>query len=224
MSAVNAGAERIRKRNRAGRERALVAAASRLFAAQGFEVTTTRQIAAEAGCAEGLIHRYFNGKAGLLMAIIESRMAREMTDLTKNLPVQSNLQDEIRQLAEFELDHMWEEREFMRVIIPRALVDPAFGELVARTGPAQRAKAITERLKKTHTASHLSKQELQALAHGIGILGFMFGFMRPVVLGQDRQTCRELALALARFVARGAEESDVTSPYEVYSAAQLAHK
>jgi AcrR family transcriptional regulator len=58
-----------RKRNRVVRERALLAAASKLFASRGYEATTTREIAARAGCAEGLIHRYFKSKAGLLLAI-----------------------------------------------------------------------------------------------------------------------------------------------------------
>jgi AcrR family transcriptional regulator len=48
-----------RKRDRAGKQRALMMAALHLFAAKGFEATSTREIAAAAGCAEGLIHRYF---------------------------------------------------------------------------------------------------------------------------------------------------------------------
>ena len=65
-----------RVRNRAIREESLVAAAGRLFASRGYEATTTRQIASEAGCAEGLIHRYFQGKEGLLLALIRSRTSR----------------------------------------------------------------------------------------------------------------------------------------------------
>ena len=60
-----------RSHDRAAKKQALIRAALGLFAAKGYEVTTTREIAASAGCAEGLIHRYFSGKAGLLAAMIE---------------------------------------------------------------------------------------------------------------------------------------------------------
>lgn len=201
--AASIASNRNGKRNRAAREQALLASASKLFASRGFEATTTKEIAAAAGCAEGLIHRYFKGKAGLLMAIIECRVSKEVTDLTDNLRLNSTLADEIRHLVDFEVERMWEDREFLRVIIPRALVDPAFGELVARTGPLQRARAIADRLKKFKPAARLRKRELEALAHFVGVAGFMFGFMRPVVLGHDRRAAREMAEVLAAMVARG---------------------
>jgi AcrR family transcriptional regulator len=60
-------------RDRAAKKQALIRAALGLFASKGYEVTTTREIAASAGCAEGLIHLYFRGKAGLLAAMIAGR-------------------------------------------------------------------------------------------------------------------------------------------------------
>jgi len=60
-----------RTRDRAGKQQALIVAALKLFASKGYDATTTREIAACAGCAEGLIHRYFSGKAGLLPALME---------------------------------------------------------------------------------------------------------------------------------------------------------
>jgi hypothetical protein len=37
----------------------------------------------------------------------------------------------------------------------------------------------------------------------IGILGFVFGYMRPVVLGDDPAKARALAIATARMLVRG---------------------
>jgi AcrR family transcriptional regulator len=48
--------------------------ALKLFAAHGFDGTSTRQIAKEAGIAEGLIFHYFPTKASLLTAILEDRL------------------------------------------------------------------------------------------------------------------------------------------------------
>jgi len=131
-----------RKRDREGRRRALVQAAMKLFAQRGYEPTTTREISAKAGCAEGLIHRYFDGKAGLLAAIVDSRVSQEVINLNENLAIAPSLEEEIRQLVEWEIDRMWEEREFLKIVLPRAILEPKLGELISKAGPQQRARAI----------------------------------------------------------------------------------
>lgn len=75
-----------RKRDRAAKQRALTRSALKLFASKGYESTTTREIAATAGCAEGLIHRYFGSKAGLLPALMKYRISQEVADLAEHLP------------------------------------------------------------------------------------------------------------------------------------------
>jgi TetR/AcrR family transcriptional regulator, regulator of cefoperazone and chloramphenicol sensitivity len=189
-------------RNRGAREQALIGAASKLFASRGFEATTTREIAAKAGCSEGLIHRYFQSKAGLLLAIIQCRVSQEVADLSERVPAR-NVQDEILQLVEWEVDHMWGDREFLRVIVPRALLDKNLAEPISRIGPLQRAKAIAERLRKFKECGSMTKEELEALGHFIGVMGFMFGFMRPVVLRHDRNRARKTAATIASILARG---------------------
>jgi AcrR family transcriptional regulator len=63
-----------RQRQAAARREEILKTALGLFAAQGFDATSTRQIAKEAGIAEGLIFHYFPTKAGLLTAILEDRL------------------------------------------------------------------------------------------------------------------------------------------------------
>ena len=201
-----------RKQNRPAREHALIAAATKLFGSRGFEATTTREIAAEAGCAEGLIHRYFGGKSGLLLAIVECRVSRDASDLEEKIPEGVCAAHEIQQLVDFELQRMWEEREFFRVIVPRAMLDGVSGEVLSRLGALKRAKAIKDRLVRFEECRALPPNELDALAHSVGVIGFMFGFMRPVVLGQDREQARQTALVMARMLARGL--TDVPRPAE----------
>lgn len=189
-------------RNRSAREQALIGAASKLFAARGFEATTTREIAAEAGCAEGLIHRYFKSKAGLLLAIIQGRVSQEVVDLGEKVQLARNVRDEVLQLVDWEVDRMWGDREFLRVIIPQALLDRSLARPITQVGPLQRAKAIAKRLRKFEECRSMAKEELDALAHFIGIIGFMFGFMRPVVLRQGRDRARKTAAAIATLLAR----------------------
>src|SRR5829696_161720 len=65
-----------RQRQAAERRQQILQTALTLFAAQGFDATSTRQIAKEAGIAEGLIFHYFPTKASLLTAILEDRLER----------------------------------------------------------------------------------------------------------------------------------------------------
>jgi AcrR family transcriptional regulator len=187
-------------RNRTARERALLLAASKLFASRGYEATTTREIAARAGCAEGLIHRYFTNKAGLLLAIIKCQVFQEVRDLNASLPLAPSIGAEVVQLVNWEVERMWRDREFLRVIIPRALLDPAIGQVF--TGPLERTKAINERLRKFEECRVLPNEEIEALAHFVSVLGFTFGFLRPMVLRQDRNLARKMAATIAAILAR----------------------
>jgi AcrR family transcriptional regulator len=205
-----------RKRNRAARERALVLAAGKLFASRGYDAATTREIAALAGCAEGLIHRYFKGKAGLLAALIQHRGTQEVVDLNERLPLAPTVEEEINQLVNWELERMWADREFLRVIIPQALLDPALGRLLRETRPQIRGRAIGERLKKFKECQTLSNSDLEALAQFVSVMGFMFGFMRPVVLRQDREDARKMAAAIARLLGRTFQFGDLPQDEQTY--------
>ena len=191
-----------RKRDRAARQQALLKAATKLFAHRGYEATTTREIAACAGCAEGLIHRYFDSKAGLLFALIQSRVSQEIEDLNERLPLAPTLEEAFPQLVDWEVERMWEDRDFLRVILPRAFLDPAQGRLLKRVGVSRHASAIVERLKRFKKCQSLPAEEIEGLAEFIGVLGFAYGFMHPVVLRQDRGRARKMAATVANIFVR----------------------
>ncbi len=185
-----------RKRDRPAKEKALISAAKKLFARKGYDVTTTREIAAAAKCAEGLIHRYFGGKAGLLLVLVRQRMEREVTDLSRVPPAKS-FRDEFIQLVGWELDWTWEDRDFLRVIVPRAVVDADLGKVFGGIISSGRLAAITSRLRRFPEGKLFSPAQIEALVISIGTFSFMFGFLRPAVLGHDRATERALAIRLA---------------------------
>ena len=197
------GKELGRTRNRPAREQALIAAGTRLFATKGYDATTTREIANEAGCAEGLIHRYFQGKEGLLFAIIRSRSSADSFDTPTAIRPASTLSEEVLQLVESEVDRMWQDREFFRVLMPRAFLDVNLGHVFNRVGPLRRATKIRERLRAACNGKTVSDHELEALTQFIAMTGCMFGFVRPVVLGEDRTRARAVALATAEMFVRG---------------------
>jgi AcrR family transcriptional regulator len=191
-----------RIRDRGAKQRALVRAATGLFGQKGYEATPTREIAAAAGCAEGLIHRYFGGKAGLLSALIEERAFADVADLNQQLQPSSRLEDEFLQLVEWEIDRMWSDREVLRVLIPRALLDSTVAALLRKKSLGQRTQTIAERLRRFPGSERFGEEELESLAVTVGVLGLMFGFLQPVVFGQDRERAKKAARAIAKLLVR----------------------
>jgi AcrR family transcriptional regulator len=201
-----------RTRDRAGKQQALIAAALKLFASKGYDATTTREIAACAGCAEGLIHRYFSGKAGLLPALMEHRISQEVADLAHHVLPAHSFEDEYLQLVNWAVEHMWGDREFLKVAISRAVLDPGFGQMLRQVGPLQRARAIGARLKRFRECRTLSDVEFDALVQSVSVIGFMFGFMRPAVLRQDRKTSTRTASIIARLLVRSLSSGHLMRP------------
>jgi AcrR family transcriptional regulator len=116
-----------RPRDREATENALLDAAADVFAKKGYENATTRGIAQEAGCSEGLIQRYFNGKEGLLLAVLrrnDEDVARLGAFLER--PLCKSLADEAREMfVEANQGHR-KRLQQMRIVLSRVMVDPSF--------------------------------------------------------------------------------------------------
>jgi len=78
---VAAGKERPKLLRRPERRRALVAAAARAFARNGFGGTNLEDVATEAGVSRVLIYRHFDSKAQLYQAVLED-IRDELMDAT----------------------------------------------------------------------------------------------------------------------------------------------
>src|SRR5881628_740871 len=83
------------KRDKEQRRQSSIDSATAVFAERGYDCATTREVAERANCAEGLIHRYFNGKRGLLLAILEDRGAHVPDAFEFALPDRDTLAEEI---------------------------------------------------------------------------------------------------------------------------------
>ena len=192
-----------RKRDQAAKKQALIVAATKLFAHRGYEATTTREVAACAGCSEGLIHRYFKSKSGLLSALIQSRVSQEIEDRSERLPLAPTLEEEVLQLVNWEVEHTWKDRDFLRVIVPLAMLDPEQGSVLRRLGAFQRAHAIVKRLRRFRKCQSLSAEQIESLAEFIRVVGFVYGFIYPTILRQDRRRADRIAATVAEMLVRG---------------------
>lgn len=63
----------------------LLASALRLFGARGYDATTMREIAAEAGYSPGLTYRYFRGKDELVMLLYQ-QLEADLNGYARSLP------------------------------------------------------------------------------------------------------------------------------------------
>lgn len=87
-------------RDAAATQRALIRAARRRFATDGYRATTVRQIAADAGVNVALINRYFESKEGLFKACME----RTSNELDSQTPTPSGDDDLVERLLAHVVD------------------------------------------------------------------------------------------------------------------------
>ncbi len=193
------------KHDREARQRALLGAAVSVFADFGFDTATTREVARRAGCSEGLIHRYFGGKRGLLLAVLRSHAEVVGRGFRDRVPQQVSVAAEIAGVLVAQMELMWERRDFMRVAVSRAIVDSelaAAAEEVNRT----RSSTVAERLRRHQEAGRIRADvDIERVASALTGVGFALGFMEQVVFSQDREELRRAAAEIAGIVARGIE-------------------
>jgi AcrR family transcriptional regulator len=183
------------KRDKEFRRRCLIDAATAVFAERGYDCATTREIAERAGCAEGLIHRYFNGKRGLLLAALEARGGQVQEAFATSLPDRSTVEEEVKQILLWHLENYWERRDFMRVAVSQAAIDSEVGRTINEGAHNERVRLTKEKLRRHQREGRIRPGvDLEAIAQAITGLGFALGFSFQVSLGQDRRLARRIAI------------------------------
>src|SRR5882724_2863369 len=115
------------KHDKDQRQRCLVESGMQVFAEKGYDAATTREVAERAGCSEGLIHRYFGGKRGLLLAILDAKAERTAAIWDETLPPRDTLAEEILQLLTVPVEYFLQQQDFMRVCVSQSAIDPEVG-------------------------------------------------------------------------------------------------
>jgi len=109
---------------------AILQAAVRLFARHGFESTTTKMIAREAGVAEGTIYLYFPTKKHILLAFIEPMALETLKDILERMKGVSD--EEILYAVLFSRIRLWQtHRDLIRAVFPQVFFDRDLAESFA---------------------------------------------------------------------------------------------
>ncbi len=158
----------------------LVAAAARVMARRGVSGATTKEIASEAGVAEGTIYNHFADKLDLCLAVISSRM----NDMFRNLSTESG-----RRSVRGVLVEVVEERlQVVHEVLPlfAAVVgDPVLAEQFRERTDAHLSKpfdALTTYIKSEQDAGRIGT-DVEALVLARLLLGCTFhhSFMTQVI-------------------------------------------
>ena len=192
-----------RRRDREATAAALLDAAKAVFAERGFDAATTREIAAGAGVNEQLIQRYFGGKSGLLLAVVDS-FGREEGQGCTLPPPGDDLEAEILRFLELQAEHTWKCRDLSKVVLDRALVDAEVAERMGRTLSDSRIPCMLARLEALRGRGLIDAgADLPSVAAGLASLSFALGFMERVVFDRDPGRVCAIARSLARTMAHG---------------------
>jgi len=116
----------------AARREQILRAATRVFADKGFSRATTREVAREAGVAEGTIYNYFEDKEALLMAIMDTlnETERRAEDFREGLG--TDFRGFFEAYLRHRMDVIWENREIFRVVMSEMLVNAGLRERYMR--------------------------------------------------------------------------------------------
>jgi len=192
-----------RRRDKEATKKTLIAAAVEVFAQRGFDGATTKEVATRAGVNEGLIQRYFGGKAGLLQAIV-GNMCGERLTACRAAPPSDSLKSEIATVLRHEIMQADANRNVLRVFISRALVDPALAASLKAHYKDSRMPHLVERMKHFQKDGSLDPSvDLETLAATITTFAFGLGFMQQVVLSEDPKYLESMIDSIATTVVRG---------------------
>jgi AcrR family transcriptional regulator len=200
-----------RRRDKEATKRALMEAAVEVFAAHGFDGATTREVAAKAGVNEGLIQRYFGGKSGLLEAIVGGLCSERIT-ACKLAPCCGCLETEIAGFLKHEIAQAGANRNFMRVLLSRALVDPALADAMKQYYKASRLPVLIERLRIFQAEGKLdASADLEKLAATMAACAFGLGFMQQVIFAEDPDYLDSIVTTTAQSIARGIGKGETSA-------------
>ena len=167
---------------KADRREAILDAAQRLFVAQGYDRTTLREIAREAGLSTGAIYIYFQTKAEILEAVCRAEWTAEQEAIRGSLAapaaigrgerIEGALLTSLARHADLP-DAEARERERARVLmIYEATREPAFAASVAALLDESRAFALSVLREEQASGFVRSDVDLDALVEILIALSF----------------------------------------------------
>lgn len=170
-------AKPVRKRDRGATINKLLCAGLEVFSKYGFDAATTQMVAKKAGVNEALISRYFEGKSGLLTAIIIQFLQQSEVVQVQAYPTGATLEEEIYNFMIANYEEDCKNRDFLRVAISRSAVDAKMRKEVDKHIFVDGNPFLAERLETFQKRGEIAADvDLFQLSHMLTCqcIGFMF--------------------------------------------------
>jgi len=166
------------------RER-ILGAADELFGQLGFDVTTTRDIAARSGVNKALIHYHFGTKDDLLEALLEGYYARLATALRAALGKRGTPRVQLETLLDAYADFLADNRSFTRIVQREVASGRHVERIVERTLPLFQLGVAWLREALPHAPRGAEATHLLTSVYGMVVTWFTYGEVLQRLTGKD---------------------------------------
>jgi AcrR family transcriptional regulator len=138
MPAADSSIEAIQAQLVAARRTQILDAATRVFASKGFNRATIRDVAQDAGVADGTIYNYFANKTDLLFGLLDRLNDTERRPASLALAAEASFADYFRAYVRERVVALWSNADLFRAVLPELLANPElrkryFDEVIAPT-------------------------------------------------------------------------------------------
>ncbi len=168
------------------KKEAIVTAATELFAAKGFAETTTAEVAARAGVAQGTLFYHFKSKENILLAVFESVMVRYQTGMAAATATAANGMAAVEALLRFQLAFVEEHSREFRVVMRDLPSHLGGSDSPQREQVRQRQATVLAMLENALARGRTDgsmRPDLPATATAHILRGLVYGLVRHRLLG-----------------------------------------
>ncbi|MCB0707303.1 MAG: TetR/AcrR family transcriptional regulator [Saprospiraceae bacterium] len=150
-------------------------AALELFAAHGYAHTSIAQIARKAGISKGLMYNYFDGKEGLLRAIVSDAISTGDDLMGAGLQGSDDPAEQLTQLIKVSFQMLRENTPYWKFVTSLAFQKQVLDSVQDLIGPKnfENMMAVTPLL----ASLGVEEPEKEALFFGAAMDGIMMGFL-----------------------------------------------
>ncbi|MBD2740542.1 TetR/AcrR family transcriptional regulator [Coleofasciculus sp. FACHB-1120] len=182
----------------------ILQAAQRLFARQGYEGTTTRDLAATAGVAEGTLFRHFPNKKAILIEVATQGWVEILTDLLTELSEMGSYKA-VAQVMHRRMMNLRENADMLRVCFTEAQFHPELrdriqAEVIVKMTDV--AEAFFQTAMDRGTYRHMNPRIVAQVFLGMFTIA---GFSHDTLLGENAspKAMQEMAEGLADIFLNG---------------------
>jgi AcrR family transcriptional regulator len=196
-------------RDKDARMRALVNAATELFAEEGYAPVSTRRIADLAGCSETLLFRYFGGKRGLLRAISVGLVERGSE---ATIPEFNDVHECVRGYLLHVFETMRQRSATLKVVIAALVTEPSLAQDFESLHD-DAVSRLAKQFRRFQAAGDIAADvDVDAIAIGLEQMGFSLGFMMQIIFRRPQSELEAIADIFATVMTSGLQPDAVGTP------------